>query len=253
MIFTFTPFSFMATRGEENSTADEFTLRFYGDEYAIEKYNGTAETVVIPSEHNGIPIIRIDRLAFYSNKTIKNVYLPDSVSLLYSDTFGNCTALESVYIPASIEYMYGNPFELCPNLSKIHVEESNPVFYVEGNCLINKTTNTLVTGCTDSVIPDGVEIIGEGAFGGSHIERVNIPDSVTTIGEYAFCGCEKLTEISLKSSVKHIGKYAFSGTALMQVFISGAVESIDSYAFSSFNELNIYTDAPSIPEGWPGV
>lgn len=61
------------------------------------------------------------------------------------------------------------------------------------------------------IIPDGIEIIGDGAFKGKHFTSITIPSTVHTIGHYAFFGCKKLTSIDIPVGVITIGDYAFKG------------------------------------------
>ncbi len=61
------------------------------------------------------------------------------------------------------------------------------------------------------IIPDNIEVIGDGAFQGKKITSVTIPDSVHTIGHYAFNRCKKLTSIDIPTGVIYIGDYAFKG------------------------------------------
>ena len=60
------------------------------------------------------------------------------------------------------------------------------------------------------VIPDGVRIIGHGAFSHcSSLTSIVIPESVTSIEEAAFFRCEGLTSITIPKNVTSIGEYAF--------------------------------------------
>ena len=69
----------------------------------------------------------------------------------------------------------------------------------------------MIVGCKNSVIPNSVTSIGDGAFRGcSGLTELTLPSSVTSIGESAFSGCSGLTELTLPNSVTSIGNYAFS-------------------------------------------
>lgn len=61
------------------------------------------------------------------------------------------------------------------------------------------------------IIPDNIEIIGDGAFKGKKLTSITIPNTVHTIGHYAFCGCRKLTSLEIPAGVINIGDYAFKG------------------------------------------
>ena len=64
----------------------------------------------------------------------------------------------------------------------------------------------------DVVIPEGVTLIGRGAFSGcTSLTNVVIPGSVTEIGDWAFEDCAGLTSVVIPDSVTAIGEGAFSG------------------------------------------
>lgn len=82
------------------------------------------------------------------------------------------------------------------------------------------------------LIGDGVYEIGERAFAGLDIEKINIPDSVDRIEEAAFLGCIKLKEVNLGNEVRKIGRTAFFGTEIEKIEIPGTVEKIGEMAFA---------------------
>lgn len=62
----------------------------------------------------------------------------------------------------------------------------------------------------DVVIPYGVTVIGEGAFGDcENLVDVYIPETVTSIESNAFYGCPNLGKVYVPASVTHIGDNAF--------------------------------------------
>lgn len=87
-------------------------------------------------------------------------------------------------------------------LETVSVEEGNAVYYSSGNCLIEKSSQTLYVGCKNSVIPSGVKRIRTGAFEGSEIASINIPVSVTRIETFAFFDCAELTEIRYEGTTE---------------------------------------------------
>ena len=97
------------------------------------------------------------------------------------------------------------------HIRSINVEGGNPVFYAEGNCLINRKTKELVLGGDNAVIPsDGsVLYIGDFAFTGRKgLKHVVIPNAIVEIGEHSFMD-SGIEEITIPYSVRHIGAEAF--------------------------------------------
>ena len=77
------------------------------------------------------------------------------------------------------------------------------------NAIIETTSNKLIEGCGNTIIPNSVTSIGEYAFSFSNKTSIVIPNSVTIIEEGAFSGCENLTNITLSNSLINIGLNAF--------------------------------------------
>ena len=59
------------------------------------------------------------------------------------------------------------------------------------------------------VLPEGLSVIGEGAFSRTGLEQIVIPESITRLEDYMFTGCEKLMKIYIPESVTFFGKYLF--------------------------------------------
>ena len=115
----------------------------------------------------------------------------------------------SLSIPSSVTsidndaFYFGAP--LWQGLLRITVDAGNPVYDSRDNCnaIIHTSTNTLILGCKNTIIPNSVTSIGDRSFysDGSYI----IPNSVTSIGYEAFqCNMASLTIGSAVTSIYHI-------------------------------------------------
>lgn len=123
-------------------------------------------------------------------------------------------------------------------LEKINVDPNNSKLYSnDSNSIITKNEQTLLLGCKNTIIPNGVKTIFWAAFLGCDIEKINIPSSVETIDELAFGNCKKLTEITINNGVKKIGDYAFKNTNIEKIVIPSSVEIIGCGAFSNCKNL----------------
>ena len=180
--------------------------------YMVSGYDGDSGEVLIPLTWKGQPVTAIGDSAFQSCDRLTSVIIPNSVTSIGVQSFYNCTRLTSVTIGNSVTSIGEWAFRGCSGLTSIFVNEENGKYIVKNNCLIDKSTATLVLGCQTSVIPinGSVTSIGDWAFSGcSGLTSITIPDSVTSIGDWAFEGCSGLTSVTIGNSVLTIGNYAF--------------------------------------------
>ena len=141
--------------------------------------------------------------------------IPNSVTSIGDVAFRECSGLTgSVTIPNSVIEIGGNLFERCIGLEQIMVSPDNPMYDSRDNCnaIIETSTNTLIAGCKNTIIPDSVTAIGDFAFSylSSFTGSLTIPNSVASIGNGAFMDCINLTgSLILPNSLTTIGAVAF--------------------------------------------
>lgn len=169
------------------------------------KTTGLTGTLTLPEG-----LVTISKEMFNNNDKLTHVVIPHTVTTISQDAFVNCNKLEEVLIPNSVTALYNNPFYSSAKIESVMVEEGNPVYYSENNCVIQQATNTLVIGCKNSVIPDGIETIGPFAFGQCGLTQIpEIPSSVTSIGDHAFLSCNDHGSLVIPETVTHFGQEAF--------------------------------------------
>lgn len=157
-------------------------------------------------------VTRIDESVFSNCSSLTSVVLPNSLTSIGNQAFAMC-ALTRIEIPAGVTQIGTMPFVMCVNLSDITVAQGNATFYSANNCLIDRTSKTLiVAGANGSIPTDGsVTQIGPYAFMACPtLTNLVIPDSVTSIGPCAFVYCDNLTSVEIPAGVTHIGMFAFS-------------------------------------------
>lgn len=183
----------------------------------------------------------------------KTVAIPESEE--YSENL-------QIYIPASVEKIsHGLTY-----LKSIEVSENNPYFSSSDGVLFNKQKTKLIVypsyknsesytvpesvteidnsafaGCASLQkinLPEGLEIIGEGAFANSDIASVVVPKSVESIPRDTFSCCEKLKSVTVQQGVYKIEIGAFSGCASLEsISLPDSIEYIAPYVFQDCTAL----------------
>ena len=203
--------------------------------YAFEDCFGLTSVAI------GNSVTSIGDYAFFCCFGLTSVTIGNSVTSIGESAFAYCSGLTSVTIPNSVTSIGEYAFADCSGLTSVVVDKNNGTYDSRDNCnaIIETSTNKLVVGCKNSIIPNSVTSIGSYAFlGCSGLTSVTIPNSVTTIGDGAFCNCSGLTSVTIGNSVTTIGYFAFYNcSGLTSVTIPNSVTSIGGFAFSGCSGL----------------
>ena len=158
------------------------------------------------------------------------ITLPEGLLTIGHHAFSD-THLESLSIPASVNSIGASCFYLTPQLRSIVVDETNTVYDSRNNCnaIIETASNTLLRGCSTTVIPDDVVAIGDSAFHSCvNLQAIDFPGSVTKIGQDAFYGTG-LKTVRIPKSIVSIGETAFvGGTQLESISVDEENDVYDS-------------------------
>lgn len=140
--------------------------------------------------------------------------------------------INSVFVSKNVKKIVslGNLLE---TVQTIKVDVDNPKYDSRNNCnaIIESSTNKLIAGCETTVIPNSVVEIGEGAFSGTGITKINLPDGLQKIGKYAFSKCTQLRSLTIPASVSEIGKEIFkSASNITEISVDKNNQKYDSRA-----------------------
>lgn len=187
-------------------------------------------------------LTKIGSNTFYYCTSLEFVRFPNTIKTIEASVFYGCSNLKSLVIPASVtSFSSSLYYKLCRKLASIVVEEGNQVYDSRDNCnaVIQKSNNTLVLGCMNTVIPNTVKEIGDYAFDNCYgLKKIELPESVTRINSYGFSTCIEATEVNLPNSLTYIGGSAFYDCESLTVLkIPGSVTYIGSTSFAECSSL----------------
>ena len=200
-------------------------------------------------------VTTIGEWAFSANTQMTSLTIENGVASIGEFAFSHCSDLTSVTIPESVTSIGESAFSWCTELTSIEVAAGNANYDSRGNCnaIIETGSNTLVAGCVNTVVPDGVTSIGNYAFQRSKLTTLRLPSSVTSIGQYAYSYCYGLTAITIPDNVTTLDEYAFSNCKnLTLVIIPQGLTSIGQQAFADCSNLGYVVSKIQSPFAFGG-
>ena len=137
----------------------------------------------------------------FSGCGMTTIEIPNSVISIGMQAFSGCKELTMVSIGNSVTSIVLNPFDYCSSLEQIIVDPENAIYDSRENCnaIVETSTNNLMAGCKNTIIPNSVTSIGNFAFNGSGLTSITISSFVTSIGHWVFNSCSFLEQIIVDS------------------------------------------------------
>lgn len=255
-------------------TKDGVLYHIYADHAEVVDYTGAGGEVSIAKEVSGKKVTVIAPEAFYYNRDITFVYLPEHLEIIGERAFSNCrnltgfvlmgsveeirseafakSGLTGMYLPDGVQRIEAGAFSGTPlaaaNIPSTVSYIGSGVFAdcasivgitVGGNPNGSSNYFKAVNGML--LTADGKELV-QAPLGASYILR--IPEGVETIRPGAVSGSENLKEIEFPASLKHIGSNAFYNTLNLQsLTLPEALETIGHNAFGQFG-VSVNTASP---------
>ena len=199
----------------------------------------TLNTLTLP---NGLTEINFGNFGNCYNLT--SVIIPNSVSYISDGGFVGCNLLSDIsylgsvdecrqalmgelisvpalYIqcsdgqfPLVLEYLYttvdGNPIYPTSYKTSEYVDNQGVLYTSLNNLTLNSFAFEGQTTLQSIILPDDLEVIGQGAFSGcSSLESVTLGTNLKEIGAEAFNECGSLTEITIPENVEAISENVF--------------------------------------------
>ena len=121
---TGTPTGFSASAAdEEKLTSGALTYAIEDGSVAITGFDKSTKTVKIPAKIDGMPVVRIDNMAFYETD-ITSVTIPEGVVSIGTGAFWHCGSLTEVKLPSTLTTIARFAFNDCKSLEKIDIPKS---------------------------------------------------------------------------------------------------------------------------------
>lgn len=212
----------------------EYKLNESNKTAVLVKYTGKQRYVKIPSEINGYRVVEVLSVR---NSTIRELYIPSSVTSI-GDMFAyQLTELESVELENvnTIQNIGAQVFK------GTAFEANNADKY--GVLVIGKYAVGYI-GRGDVILSDKVKIITDMLFYSSDVTGVRLSEACEVIGNRAFGKCENLKYVYISDSICKIGEFITDGSTNAVIQCHGA-----SYA-ENFLKNNGYTYELADYEDW---
>ena len=210
------------------------------------EYGGYTGNIVIPEkvtvDGTVYSVTSLGDNCFNGCYDLTSISIPNSVTSIGEGCFWGCS-LPSITIPESVTSLGFACLSGCL-FESIIVAEGNPVYDSRENCnaIIETSTNTLIAGCENTLIPESVTSLGDRCFSACGLTSITIPKSVTSLGAECFYLSRWLTSITIPNSVTSLGEACFYDcSSLISISIPNSVTDLGNYCFMSCSSLKIVT------------
>lgn len=205
----------------ERDTCDDFIVKPYVDgmenitfEYQVmsdgtimlDKYTGTETNVTIPETYRGYKVTWINNEAFASNKKIKSVHIPKSITFIGQAVFADCDSLTKI-------------------------TTDNSIYASTGTILYRKDNNRIIgyacgAKTSELKIPSNIKTIAPSSFqGADNLKAVITNKGLQEIGYSAFKDCKNLKSVYVVDDNTFVDGYLFDGvTDKTVIYYNGNIE-----------------------------
>ncbi len=170
-----------------SDSADDYLYTVAGNSVTLDKYIGSATTVLIPERIEGHPVTKIYDKCFEDHSEIRKVVFPSGLKTICYRAFYGCSSLSELEFPDSL-------------------------YEIEGWAFAH-------TGLTGAALPESFQKLGYGCFYScTKLETGKLPEWVRSLGENTFRKCIRLKSVTIPSSEIEIHIDAFEEKSKVTIF-----------------------------------
>lgn len=158
-------------------------------------------------------------------KNLRGVKIPEGVSRINKEAFYGCSILETINFPAKLTSVGDNAFSLC---SKMELDNLP-------NSLLHVGQSAFCYVPLQALKLDRKVEIGAGAFSNTPITEIEMATPCDSILGGTFSNCPNLTKITIGEGLKYIGYKAFSNSPIKEANLPSTLRDISSYAFTGYS------------------
>ena len=208
--------------------------------YIVSNKNNTIKPVdiVIPAEHEGIPVKEIASEGFAYRPWINSISIPVSIEKIGAGAFSQSDLKKLYYDAENCEDFNGRNWVFLPGDTNrsLEVTIGRHVKKIPSRMFYPLATDPTRIPLVDRLIFESestLETIGDYAFYNLNIEAVEFPDSLQTIGSYAFSANESLASVRFGSGLQIIDSHAFQYCIRLEEtdFTNSRIRTVSDSAF----------------------
>lgn len=140
---------------------------------------------------------------FLNEEEIKDLVVPDDVTIIEPNTFNGFKSIETVYIPESVDSIGDNAFLGCTNITKVTAHD------IASWCRISFGNTQILQNGSIIFLSNPVCVSQNLYIGNNQLTELVIPEGVSEIGHTAFERCLGITKVSFPSTLRKVGADAF--------------------------------------------
>lgn len=158
-------------------------------------------------------------------KNLRGVKIPEGVSRINKEAFYGCSILETINFPAKLTSVGDNAFSLC---SKMELDNLP-------NSLLHVGQSAFCYVPLQALKLDRKVEIGAGAFSNTPITEIEMATPCDSILGGTFSDCPNLTKITIGEGLKYIGDKAFANSPVKEANLPSTLRDISSTAFTGYS------------------